>query len=159
MIKYQEISYGEHLKKKRIPTKYVTLIKDMYTNIMTSVRTYNGESNAFLIKIGLHQRSALSPYIFTLVMDKVTNDIQRDIFWCILFANNVMLIDESRIKVDQKLELWRHTLKLKYFRLSRTKTEYMRCQFNANNTNDEDISLDEQVVSMKDTFQYFKTML
>jgi hypothetical protein len=46
-----------------------------------------------------------------------------------LFADDVVLIDESRIEVNQKLELWRQTLESKGFRLSRTKTEYMMCQF------------------------------
>jgi hypothetical protein len=44
-----------------------------------------------------------------------------------LFIDDVVLIDESMIEVDQKLELWRQILELKDFRLSRTKIEYMRC--------------------------------
>jgi Reverse transcriptase (RNA-dependent DNA polymerase) len=95
------------LKRKLVPTKYVTLIKDMYINVVTCVKACDGESDTFPITIGLHQRSALSPYIFTLVMDNITNDIQGDIPWCMLFANDVVLIDESRIGVNQKLELWR----------------------------------------------------
>jgi hypothetical protein len=51
--------------------------------------------------------SALNSYIFTLVMDEITKNIQEDILWCILFADDVVLIDESRIGVNQKLELWR----------------------------------------------------
>jgi hypothetical protein len=43
-------------------------------------------------------------------MDKVTRDIQGDIPWCMLFANDVVLVDESRAGVNMKLELWRHTL-------------------------------------------------
>jgi hypothetical protein len=43
---------------------------------MTCVRVYDGESDVFSIKRGLYQESALSPYIFTLVMDEITNDIQ-----------------------------------------------------------------------------------
>jgi hypothetical protein len=39
------------LEKKRVPTKYVTLIKDIYTNIMTYVRVCVGESDVFSIKI------------------------------------------------------------------------------------------------------------
>jgi Reverse transcriptase (RNA-dependent DNA polymerase) len=54
------------LKRKLVPTKYVTLIKDMYTNIVTCVRVCDSESNTFSIKIGLHQGSTLSPYIFHL---------------------------------------------------------------------------------------------
>jgi hypothetical protein len=42
-------------------------------------------------------------------------------------ADDVVLIDENIIGVNQKLELWRQTLESKGFRLSRTKTEYMRC--------------------------------
>jgi Reverse transcriptase (RNA-dependent DNA polymerase) len=140
------------LKKKQVPTKYVTLIKDMYINIVTCVKVCDGESDSFSIKIVLHQGSVLSSYIFILVIDEITNDIQGDISWCILFSDYVVLIDESRIGVDQKLELWRQTLESKCFKLSRTKTEYMRCQFNEDNSNDGNVSLDRQVVLMNDTF-------
>jgi Reverse transcriptase (RNA-dependent DNA polymerase) len=109
------------LKRKLVPAKYVTFIKDIYINIVTYFRACDGESDTLPIKIGLHQGSVLSPYIFTLVMDKIKKDIQGDILWCILFADDVVLIDESRIGVNQKLELWRQTLELKGFRLSRTK--------------------------------------
>jgi Reverse transcriptase (RNA-dependent DNA polymerase) len=51
----------------------------MYTNDVTYVRACDGESDIFPIKIGLHQGSALSPYIFTLVMDGIIKDIQEDI--------------------------------------------------------------------------------
>jgi Reverse transcriptase (RNA-dependent DNA polymerase) len=73
----------------------------MYTNVVTCVRAYDGEFDIFPIKIGLHQGSALSLYIFTLVMDEITKDIQENISWCMLFADDVVLIDESRIGVNQ----------------------------------------------------------
>jgi hypothetical protein len=101
----------------------------------------------------------LSPYIFTLVMDEITNDIQGVIPWCTLFAHDVVLIDDSRIGVNQKLELWRQTLESKCFRLSRIKTEYMRCQFSGKNSDDGDVTLDERVVPMNDTFWYLGSML
>jgi hypothetical protein len=92
-------------------------------------------------------------------MDEITNDIQEDISWCMLFDDDVVLIDDSRIGVNQKLELWRQTLESKDFRLSRTKTEYMRCQFSGENLDDGDVSLDERVVPMNDTFRYLRSML
>jgi hypothetical protein len=79
----------------------------MYDNVVTSVRTSDRDTNDFSINIGLHQESALNPYLFTLVMDEVTRDIQGGIPWCMLFADDVILVDESWTEVDQKLELWR----------------------------------------------------
>jgi hypothetical protein len=76
-----------------------------------------------------------------------------------LFADDVALIDESRIGVDHKLELWRQTLESKYFRLSRTKIEYMTCQFSGDNSEEGNISLDGQVVHMNNTFRYLRSML
>ena len=41
----------------------------------------------------------------------------------VFFADDVVLVDKSRTRVNMKLELWRRTLESKGFRLSRTKTE------------------------------------
>ena len=82
-------------------------MQDMYNNVVTSARTNDGNTDYFLIKIGLHQGSALSPYLFALVMDEVTRNIQGDIHWCMLFADDVVLVDESQAGVNRKLELWR----------------------------------------------------
>ena len=73
------------LNKHKVPTKYVGLIKDMYNNIVTSVRTSDGDTDDFPIRIGLYQGSALSPYLFDLVMDEVTGDIQGDFPWVYAF--------------------------------------------------------------------------
>ena len=44
----------------------------------------------------------MSPYLFALVIDEGTRDIQGDIPWCMLFADDVVLIEESRSGVSQK---------------------------------------------------------
>jgi hypothetical protein len=88
------------LDKHKVPVKYVTLIKDMYNNVVTSVRTNDGNIDYFPIKVGLHQGSPLSSYLSALVMDEVTRDIQGDIPWCMLFVDDIVLVDEN-------LELWR----------------------------------------------------
>jgi hypothetical protein len=131
----------------------------MYRDVVTFVRTCDGDTSDFPIKIGLHQGSALSPYLFALVMNEVTRDIQGDIPWCMLFADDVVLVDDSRAGVNRMLELWRHTLESKRFRLSRTKTEYKRCDFSATRHEEGDVSLDGQVVAWKDTFWYLGSML
>jgi hypothetical protein len=50
------------------------------------------------------------------------------------------------------------TLESKGFRLSRTKIEYMRCDFGT--THEEgDVSLEGQVMATKDTFRYLGSLL
>jgi hypothetical protein len=76
-----------------------------------------------------------------------------------LFADDVVLVVDSRAGVNRKLELWRHMLESKGFRLSRTKTEYMRCDFSVTRHEEGDVSHDGQVVAKKDTFRSLGSML
>jgi hypothetical protein len=94
MIKYLEISCGGHWISIK-SQQNMLLIKDMYDRVVTSARTTDGDTNVFPVNIGLHQGSTLSPYLFALVVDEVTRDIQGDIPWCMLFADNVVLVDEK----------------------------------------------------------------
>ena len=86
------------------------IIKDMYNGIVANVRTCGGITSNFSITIGLHQGSALSPFLFVLVMDKLTRAIQDEIPWCMLFADDIILIDETRAGVNAKLKVWRQKL-------------------------------------------------
>ena len=72
----------------------------MYKDATTFVQTCDGDTTDFPIHIGLHQGSVLSPYLFALVMDEVTRDIQGDIPWCMLFTDDVVLVNESRTGVN-----------------------------------------------------------
>ena len=42
-----------------------------------------------------------------------------------LFADDIILVDETKAGVNTKLELWRQTIESRGFKLSRVKTEYM----------------------------------
>nr|XP_009758699.1 PREDICTED: uncharacterized protein LOC104211354 [Nicotiana sylvestris] len=66
--------------------------------------------------MGLHQGSALSPFLFALTMDALTRHIQVEVPWCILFADDIVLIDESRSGVNERLEVWRQALESKGFK-------------------------------------------
>jgi hypothetical protein len=50
-------------------------------------------------------------------------------------------------------------LEAKSFRLSSSKTEYMKCDFSATMQEEGNFRLDGQVVSKKDSFRYLGSML
>jgi len=60
------------LEKKGVPVEYMRVIRHMYKGVRTKVKTVLGDTANFLIDIGLHQGSALSPFLFTVVMDELT---------------------------------------------------------------------------------------
>lgn len=97
------------LNNKKVLTKYVQLIKNMYERITTRVKVGENNLKEFLITISLHQGSALSSYLFVFIMDELTKDIHDEIPQCMLFADDIFLIDEYRKGVKNKLELWRNT--------------------------------------------------
>ena len=83
---------------------YTRLIKDIYEGGRTSVRTPGEVINDFYIGMGLHQGSALSPFLFTLIIDELIKGIQDELPWCMLFAYDIALVDETREGVNGKLE-------------------------------------------------------
>ncbi|XP_063386204.1 uncharacterized protein LOC134672233 [Cydia fagiglandana] len=101
----------------------------MYNRCCTRVRSAAGTTDKFSVTVGLHQGSALSPYLFLLVMDALSSDIQEEAPWCMLFADDIVLVGENELEVQSRLEKWRQKLENVGLKISRSKTEHMFCDF------------------------------
>jgi len=144
------------LEKRAMPIAYMQVIRDMHDGVRTRVSTLVGDIGDFLIDLGLHHGSTLSHFVFTVIMDELTRGIQDELPWCMLFADDIILIDETRVVVNTKLERWRDTLEAKGFRLSRSKTEYLHCHFSASEGVANEVAIDGAVILRVEKVQIFR---
>ena len=117
------------LRSQKVPEAYIALIQDMYDDISTQVRSPAGISEPFQVKVGVHQGSALSPLLFNLTMDYITRDLQPQIPWCLLYADDIVLIAKKAAELQRTFNSWLTALERHGLRISRTKTEFMECDF------------------------------
>ena len=113
------------MRKSGIVKKYVQLVQNMYEGSKTVVRCAVGTTESFKVKVGLHQGSALSPFLFAVIMDRLTDEVRREPPWTMLFADDIVICEETREEVGQRLESWRYALERRGMKVSRSKTEYL----------------------------------
>ena len=70
---------------------YIKIIKDMYDGVTITVRSAAGLTEEIKVDAGLHQGSALSPFLFAIIIDRLTEDIRKDAPWDMLFADDIVL--------------------------------------------------------------------
>jgi len=92
-------------------------------------------------------------------MDDLTKEIQDEAPWCRLFADDIVLIDETRGGPSEKLERWRHSLESRGFRLGRSKTEYLRCEFSGMKRDGGEVTIGGVVVPRVEKFKYLGSIV
>ena len=55
------------------------------------VRTSAGVSESFKVSVGVHQGSALSPFLFTVIMDRMSEKFRKEAPWNMMFADEVVI--------------------------------------------------------------------
>ena len=144
------------MRKSGIVEKYVRLIQDMYEGSETVVRCAVGTTESFKVKVGLHQGSALSPFLFAVIMDRLTDEVKREPPWTMLFADRIVICKEARGDVERRLESWRYALERRGMKVSRSKTEYL-CINGGND--DETVKMEDTKVPRVQEFKYLGSMV
>ena len=139
------------MRKSRILKKYVQLLQDIYEGSERVVRCAVGTTESFKGKVGLHQGSAFSPFFFAVIMDRLTDEVRRKPPWTMLFADDIVICEETREEVEQRLESLRYALKRRSMKVSRSKTEYL--WINGGN-DDETVKMDHTTVPRVKEFKY-----
>ena len=118
---------------------------------MREARCAVGTTESFKVKVGLHQESVLRPFLFAVIMDRLTDEIRREPPWTMLFADDIVICEETKEEVEQRLESWKYALERRGMKVSRSKTEYL-C-INGRN-DDETVKMEDAKVPRVKEFKY-----
>ncbi|KAK3548961.1 hypothetical protein QTP70_021770, partial [Hemibagrus guttatus] len=80
------------MRKSGVAEKYVRVAQDMYERSRTVVRCAVGQTEEFNVEVGLHQGSALSPFLFAIVMDQLSEEVRQESPWTMMFADDMQKI-------------------------------------------------------------------
>ena len=69
-----------------------------------------------------------------------------------LFTDDIVLIHETRVGVNNKLEQWRYTLESSGLALSRSKIEYLHCGFSGREKEGVEVTIDGMTIPKANKF-------
>lgn len=113
------------LRKKQVPEKLVRLVMATYQHSKTVVRTCYGQTEKFPIEVGLHQGSALSPFLFVTVLDTISEEFREGLLKELLFADDLVILAESEEELQGKWLRWQEGMERKGLKVNTGKTEVM----------------------------------
>ena len=110
------------LRRKGVPEYLVNGVMSLYKGCKTAV-TVDGEvSSSFSVKVGVHQGSALSPILFIIVMDVLTEDVRGGSLMELLYADDLVLCGELLNEVMDRYGRMKNAVEGKGLRVNFDKT-------------------------------------
>ena len=78
------------------------IVQYMCDDCTTVVMCDVGVTEGFNVKVGLHQGSALSPCLFAMTTDRMTDDIREEAPWTMMCADDIVICSEIKEQVDHR---------------------------------------------------------
>ena len=100
------------LRNKGVMEREVRAVMEMYKEVETSVKLEGEMLEWFKIKVGVHQGSVLSPLLFAIVMDAITENVEKGMKE-FLYADDLVIMGDSWEEVEEKYVRWKDALESK----------------------------------------------
>ena len=89
------------------------------------MKSKRGTSEHFEVGIGLHQGSALSPFLFIMLVDTIYQGVRNELPWELLYADDLAIIDVTNTDTKNRLESWQKVLTDNGLKINVAKTEHL----------------------------------
>ena len=99
------------LRTKGVVECYVNAVIKMYQEVLSQVKVEGEDSEEFAVRVGIHQGSILSPLIFDVVMDVVTEEVAKE-GRALMYADDLVLICETKEELEEEKQLMSFTSKM-----------------------------------------------
>ena len=113
------------LRRRGVPEKPVRLVEATYRGASTVVRTTHDRTNEFPIKVGLHQGSGLSPFLFIIVLDVISEESRCGLPRELLFTDDLAVVTDTEEEMQMRWLGWQIGMESKGLKVNIGKTEVM----------------------------------
>ena len=113
------------LRKFGVPEWIVCVIQVMYQNARIQVRVSNLLSNVFNVQVGVRQGSVLSPLLFVIVLEALSQEFRTSFPWELLYADDLAVLADTMDELLSELGNWKKHLEAKGLRVNMGKTKIM----------------------------------
>ena len=102
-------------------------VMKMYQEVLSQVKVEGEDSKEFAVRVGIHQESILSPFIFAVVMDVVTEEVVEK-GCALMYADDLVLICEAKEEARQRFVARRNALESEGLKVNISKMKAMCAQ-------------------------------
>ena len=113
------------MRKKKVPEVMVTAVMSLYDGAKTKVKVESGLSDEFSVNVGVRQGSVLSPRLFAIVLDAVTERVRDGSINEILFIDDLVLVAETMKDLRYNFWRWKEAFEEMGMRVNLNKTKMM----------------------------------
>ena len=92
------------MRTKGLSELIVRAVMSLYDGAKTRVTVGSAYSEEFEVKVGVHQGSVLSPLLFAIVVDVITENARRGVVNELLYADDLVIMSEDM--EDLKERFW-----------------------------------------------------
>ena len=111
------------MRKRGIPEAMVRAVMSLFEGAKTRVRVGLKLSEEFEVKVGVHQGSTLSPLLFVIVVDMITESVRNGLMSEMLYADDLVLASETMEGLREKFWKWKEAFESKGLKVNLGKTK------------------------------------
>ena len=87
------------MRKLGVDEWVLRLVQGMYSNTRSRVRVGDAFSDEFEVKLGVHQDLVLSPLLFTVLLETLSQDVRAAVSWEELYT-------DTQCRQEKDHDLW-----------------------------------------------------